>query len=220
MQKHVSAVLMAMARLSTTLRMLDTHDQVTFLNRKPDICIVPANHAKTVPAAWYVVALGDVKGRRSRQEKFNSEEIGSLVSFLQDLLRTLADRGVATGFLTDSYIIQFFRVRLTPAAPLGMHVDATRPYHLKRPRGKPALCGGDLLLSLLLQKPTALGCPMIDLSVDRSVVEISRYLGEGSWCGKGSTKGAMWWLKSFGTTNGPTSSWRWTTWNGSRTSRA
>ena len=186
-QPHMTKVIKELANADTRLRMLDTHDKVSFFDRKPDIVICPANYASSLPAAWYIVAIGDVKGRRSGQDKFDDDEIGKVIFFLQDLLRARPDRTTATGFLTDSYIIQFFRVRIISKEQLNYKVDATRPYYLKRPADG-TVCGGDWLHSLLQENPFTLGAPTIELSVDGSIVEITRYLGEGSssvvWQGK------------------------------------
>ena len=132
-QPHMTKVIKELAKVDTRLRMLDTHDKVSFFDRKPDIVICPANYASSLPAAWYIVAIGDVKGRRSGQDKFDDDEIGKVIFFLQDLLRARPDKTTATGFLTDSYIIQFFRVRIISKEQLNYKVDATRPYYLKRP---------------------------------------------------------------------------------------
>lgn len=188
-QPHVTCIIKELAKDKTTLRMLDTHDKVSLFNRKPDICVCPAEYAATLPAAWYIVAIGDIKGRRLGQEEFTDGEIGSLVSFLQDLLRARPDRTQATGFLTDSFIIQFFRLHVaSTGVVMDYDLDATPVYFLKRQKKAKQVCGGDWLRSLLLQSPHTLGCPITDLSVAGSMVEIVRYLGDGSssvvWQGK------------------------------------
>ena len=135
-----------------------------------------------------LVAIGDVKGRRrSASAEFSDDEIGKVISFLQDLLCSRPDRPAATGFLTDSFIIQFIRLRiLRLGVRVDYEVDVTRPYYLRRAGREP--CGGDWLHTLLSEKPHVLGCPTTELSVDGSIVEITRYLGEGSssvvWQGK------------------------------------
>ena len=173
-QNHVTEVLATLATVDTRLRMLDTHDKVSFFDRKPDICICPAPHASTLPPAWYIVAIGEVKGRRGNQERFDDDEIGRIVLFLQDLLRARPDRTMATGFLTDTYIIQFFRLRTTRTdLRVDSEVDATRVYFLKRPPEGTDPCGGDWLQSLLMEDPFVLGCPSTELSVSGSAVEIT-----------------------------------------------
>jgi len=188
-QPHVSQVIKNLAEVSTPLRMLDAHKKVSFFDRKPDIVICPAHYASSLPTAWYIVAIGDVKGRRSgTSETFDNDEIGKMISFLRDLLRSRPDRDSATGFLTDGFIVQFIRLRISRLeARLDCTVDVTQPYFLRRAAAM-ELCGGDWLHTLLSEKPHVLGCPTTELSVDSSVVEITRYLGEGSssvvWQGK------------------------------------
>src|SRR6185312_11929284 len=143
-QPHVSKVIKELAEAKTPLRMLDTFKKTSFFTRKPDICICPVEHAATLPAPWYIIAIGDVKGRRSGSEGFGNDEIGKIILFLIDLLRTRPDRPAATGFLTDSYVIQFIRLRVSSSAAFGFEADVTRPFVLKRVAvtgTEP--CGGD-----------------------------------------------------------------------------
>ena len=184
-QPYVSKVITKLAKApATRLRLVDAWNKVSYFNRKPDIVICPAEHAsgESHPAAFYIVAVGDVKGRRLGSEEFNDDEIGRMISFLIDLLRTRPDRSEATGFLIDGYIIQFIRVTIMrSAAGPGYKCDVTMPFVLPRATGTGAQpCGGDWLHSLLSQDPVVLGCPTTELSVDGTTVEITRYLGEGS----------------------------------------
>lgn len=190
-QRHVSEVIKQLAlTASTPLRMVDAYKKVSFYSRKPDIVICPAKYASSEshPAAFNIIAVGDVKGRHSGSE-FADDEIGKIISFLIDLLRTRPDRNTATGFLTDSYIIQFIRVTiLRSVARVDYTCDVTQSYILHRAGTNTEPCGGDWLHTLLSQDPAVLGCPTMELVVDGSIVEIKSYLGEGSssvvWLGR------------------------------------
>ena len=185
-QPYVSEVIRQLGRSPTTLRMHDTHNRVSYLGRKPDVCIYPADSSSS---CWYIVAVGEVKGRRGDLEEFDDGEAGKLISFLQDLLRLRPDREWATGFLTDGHLIQFFRVDVTRDRALVSisAVKCTQVFRLPRPPNG-SRSGGDWLHALLMQSPNSLGCHFMDLDVGGHRLELLRYLGEGSsgvvWQGK------------------------------------
>src|SRR6185437_2682052 len=109
-QPHVSGVIKQHPSLSgAALRLFDTHAKVSYLGRSPDIVIGPIRggdhlpcknktNVQAHPQPFYIVAIGDVKGRRT-EEEFTLKEQGHMASFLVDLLRVRPDRRLAVGFL-------------------------------------------------------------------------------------------------------------------------
>ncbi len=191
-QPRVTSVIKSLVNGSTPFVLVDAHKQVTFFDRRPDIIICPREWAPKasdapMPPAWYIAAIGEVKGRRGSSEQFTNDELGKLLSFLTDLMRVRPDRPHAVGFLTDAELIQFmeiqrvadggsFRARLTPVLKL------------RRDDPQQRRSGGDWLHALLCADLATLGLqqiavaakPCADDSAESIPVALSAYLGQGS----------------------------------------
>lgn len=105
-QPHVTKVIATLPH-NTACCLIDAHDRASFADRKPDIIVAPTHMKFTpdhpsaqeklttskpsLPSSFYIVGLGDVKGRRDKGE-FKDQELGELVSFLLALLQERPDR--------------------------------------------------------------------------------------------------------------------------------
>ena len=183
-QKKITAMIRSLNKdlTSSVLCLADTYNRVSFKHHKPDIVayprtLAPATADDPLPSPYYIVALGDVKGRRASKEEFTDTEIGELEIFLWDLLCLLPDRGYVVGFLTDGIVIQFFRLYRDPQLLEHSEVE------------KLTTTGGQMLVSMLYTKPEMLGANVLSISVSESTpngqklehsVVLSSYLGHGA----------------------------------------
>lgn len=166
--------------------MIDGHEVVTLPpKRKPDIPVYWAPKAPSkavlqkddiVPSAYYLVAVGEVKGRTSRPTGFSAEELGLLEAFLRDLLISQSYRKIALGFLTDGNIIQFLWLRVAPDRTFSANLSA--PYDLRQ--NDTAGPGARLLHGLLQAEPEQLGAKMHTVMLENLEVNIGLHLGRGS----------------------------------------
>lgn len=141
-QPEVTSVINTYFGQRSTLKsvMIDGHEVVTLPpKRKPDIPVYWAPKAPSkavlqkddiVPSAYYLVAVGEVKGRTSRPTGFSAEELGLLEAFLRNLLINQSYRKIALGFLTDGNIIQFLWLRVAPDRTFSANLSA--PYDLRQ----------------------------------------------------------------------------------------
>jgi hypothetical protein len=144
---------------------LDTHNRVSYGNRKPDVVGYVTGKPRSV---FYIAVVGDVKARRQvGKEDFDAAEKGHLQSLLEELLLEFQpSRDVATGFLTDGFLIQFFRVEKRQSL---LWVEGP-VLHLHE--------GGDRWLLGLLDDHKAHGL-LQDLTIDEEPVAMEKLLGTG-----------------------------------------
>jgi hypothetical protein len=108
----------------------NTFNKVSFGTRKPDAVGYIVNKPKNV---FHIALIGEVKSRQMTDD-FSKEAKGQLTSFLMELLADYQPyQDQVTGFLTDSYLIQFFKLsrakplfRLIEGPVLLLHEDGGR----------------------------------------------------------------------------------------------
>jgi hypothetical protein len=157
----------ALGRNSTQV-LVDSHNRVAFLDRKPDIVFYP----RGVPQnEFYISALGDVKGRGyAGHEGFSNDAKGQLESFMEELLELQPYRDRMFAFLTDGVNIQFFELERNLSGRFQL---------IEYPQRTFANGGASELRGLLQAESLALGLPLKQLSFKGYTVELSKYLGQG-----------------------------------------
>ncbi len=163
---------------TTFLQAVDGHAKPTLGTRKPDTVIYFRDRPKSL---LNMVALGDNKPLRSKElGDFDDVDKGHMVELLLSLIhqqpfrRIMNSEGVtvaeATGFLSNSWIIQFFRLKM-----LGneIHLDESEPMYLE---GK----GGLALMGLLNAEPYMLGWTVPLITVNNNPIVPLAFLGSGS----------------------------------------
>lgn len=163
-------------KANSPLRLMDTYAKVSFNNRKPDIVVYPAaqvTNPNHLPGEYFIVCVGDVKGRRA-DANFTNEELGELEAFLSELLELFANRAFVLGFLTDGHYVLFMRLTRTPRTLI---VSPALPF-LKEDRTDGD--GARYLMSLLCAAPAALGASVAPIIIGQETLTISKCLGSGS----------------------------------------
>lgn len=166
-----------LSAVGAPLRLMDTHAKVSFNNRKPDIVVYPAAQVTDpaqLPSAYFIVLVGDVKGRRSTA-KFSDEELGELEVFLSELLEMFPRRASVVGFLTDGDCLQFMRLHRVPRK-----IEYTEEMLLLGPDGKVNGDGACYLMAMLCAPPAFFGADVEPIAVAGQSVSISEFLGSGS----------------------------------------
>lgn len=157
------------------VRLADTYKKVSFHNRKPDIVVYPKEQVidpKRLPAAYFIVCVGDVKGRRV-DASFTTEEQGELESFLSELLVLFPTRDFVIGFLTDGHHVLFMsltRLRSLYLSPVML---------LKGPDGCDG-AGARHLAALLFASPLDLGANVAPITMEAEQLVMEKRLGFGS----------------------------------------
>jgi len=96
--------------------LLDTHTTPALGNSKPDMI----GYAKEPYQVFNIHLIGENKPRRELLEgTFTNQEKGQLIGYLKELLALMPHRPLAIGFLTDGFLIQFFKLHAgTTSAPM------------------------------------------------------------------------------------------------------
>lgn len=157
------------------VRLADTYKKVSFHNRKPDIVVYPKEQVidpKQLPTAYFIVCVGDVKGRRA-DASLTTEEQGELESFLSELLVLFPTRDFVIGFLTDGHHVLFMSLtRLW-----SLHLSPVML--LKGPDGCDG-AGARHLAALLFASPLDLRANVAPITMEAEQLVMEKCLGFGS----------------------------------------
>jgi hypothetical protein len=160
-------------------RLVDAHDRISFLHRKPDIVAYHPTCLTDTPFGITLIAEMKASKEMGKVSEFTATEIGHLLGFCEDLLELQLGRPSLTAFLTDGRIIQFFKVMrkadtYTACCTSVFELESTST------ATSGAGVGSYLLLKLLLCPPAKLDSPYRELKVDGRVVDLHEWLGSGA----------------------------------------
>jgi len=149
-----------------TVILKDTHKIATIGGLKPDIVGYVKNKPESI---FYIALVGELKARRARSKAdFDSAEKGQLESYLEKLLHMQLHRSHATGFLSDGFYIQFFRLSREQSGILKF---------VEGPVESLEGAGGLWLLGALSSLSMEAN---IDICVDSTAVDLHEFVGEGA----------------------------------------
>eukprot|EP01124_Arcella_intermedia_P036747 TRINITY_DN9696_c0_g2_i4.p1 TRINITY_DN9696_c0_g2~~TRINITY_DN9696_c0_g2_i4.p1 ORF type:complete len:560 (+),score=110.36 TRINITY_DN9696_c0_g2_i4:55-1680(+) len=156
-QKRLDA-LEKITDLSVSLQ--DCHDKCTIQNRKPDICGYLSQKPHN---PFYLAIVGELKsGRKKSNQTFSDDEKGQLGSYLAKL-KEITQRPFTIGFLSDGYIIQYFRFE----------------DKLQETQIESLINNENSFLGFLCQSTDDMGFEFSSISLEGRTISIVNYLGQG-----------------------------------------
>lgn len=175
------AALNSLSPLAETRTVIDTHKTAFLDGRKPDVTIYNKKYERGEPVLMInALIVGEIKPCVSQSGEFSDSAKGEVLTFGLRHLDNAPHASEVTCFLTNCYMIQFFRLcrtepggtiqyRATSALSLGINLESNT---------QPQIEQGTLFLwELLTATPGELGCALPEIAG----VEFVSMIGKGAF---------------------------------------